>query len=324
MRKSILSIVIILFIITITIVAVISSRPCCDWFQLNNKSQFTSEVNGLSIALIKPTFTAAAYHKSFYKFYFLYSSIPLHARKNITSDLNLLSSPVYNLLTRSSSASSILYLTTHLRTPLPKSNTHVLTDEDVDGGSIFSVNGSNKYDILILGHQEYVTQKEYDNLKRFVANGGTMILLDGNVFYAEVKYDRNTQTITLVKGHGWAYNGKSAWKSVRERWANETSEWVGSNYFCLSCNVTFANNPFHYRHHEEQYLTNPNDQVLLNYSASVSKKQHMTVDPVIATYELNYQKGKVIALSIYSDDIIANSKFTKYFDSLLLQQLPMN
>ncbi len=80
----------------------------------------------------------------------------------------------------------MLYLTYHLRTPLPNSDTHVLTDADVDVGSIFFVNGTNKYDILILGHQEYVTQQEYDNLKRFVANGGTMILMDGNVLYAQV------------------------------------------------------------------------------------------------------------------------------------------
>ncbi|MDQ6864759.1 MAG: hypothetical protein M3044_13160, partial [Thermoproteota archaeon] len=182
-----------------------STRP---FLLLNNTPKFTAEFKGLNIALIKPTFTAAAYHASFYKFYFVHS-IPLHARKNITSDLNLLSSPVTNLLTRSSSASTIVYLTDHMRTALPKSNTHVLTDEDVNNGGIFFVNGSNKYHILILGHQEYVTQQEYHNLKRFVANGGTMILMDGNVFYAEVKYDRNTHTITLVKGHGWAYNGKS-------------------------------------------------------------------------------------------------------------------
>ena len=30
----------------------------------------------------------------------------------------------------------------------------------------------------------------------------------------------------------WAFNGKSAWKSVDERWKNETSQWVGSNYLC--------------------------------------------------------------------------------------------
>lgn len=78
------------------------------------------------------------------------------------------------------------------------SNISVITDADVDKGLIFtkssnlenfSNNNNNAYDVIILGHQEYVTQKEYDNLRKFVANGGTMIILDGNVFYAEVRYD---------------------------------------------------------------------------------------------------------------------------------------
>jgi Na+/H+ antiporter NhaD/arsenite permease-like protein len=110
-------------------------------------------------------------------------------------------------------------------------NITLLTDADVDKDIIFennnddnsvsannnsstSNNGINAYDVIILGHQEYVTQKEYYNLKRFVGNGGTMIVLDGNVFYAEVRYDENTQIVTLVKGHSWAYNGRSAWRSV--------------------------------------------------------------------------------------------------------------
>jgi hypothetical protein len=81
MRKSILSFVI--------IVVGIAGR-----FVSNNIPKFNGEfVKVLNIALIKPTFTAAAYNKAFYKFYFLYSSIPSHARKNITSDLNLLSFP---------------------------------------------------------------------------------------------------------------------------------------------------------------------------------------------------------------------------------------
>ena len=320
MRKSILSFIIIIFIvILVAAIIIVVARP---WFLSNNKSNFITSgpfVRGLSIALIKPTFTAAAYHASFYKFYFVHPTIPLHARKNITSDLNLLSSPVYNLLTRSSSASMIVYLTNHMRTALPNSITHVLNDEDVDNGDIFLANGSNKYDILILGHQEYVTQQEYDNLKRFVANGGTMILMDGNVFYAEVKYDRNTHTITLVKGHGWAFNGKSAWRSVGERWAQETSQWIGSNYLCFSCNVTFANNRFQFKHHEEQYLTNPNDLILMNYNASIANKDSKPTKILVATYTLNYKKGKVIVLGIYSDDIIANNKFSRYFDSLLLR-----
>jgi hypothetical protein len=43
---------------------------------------------------------------------------------------------------------------------------------------------------------------------------------------------------------------------------------------------------------------------------------------IIATYELIYQKGKVIALGIYADDIITNNKFDKYFDNLLLRYAP--
>jgi hypothetical protein len=222
----------------------------------------------------------------------------------------------------------------------------MLTDADVDASNIFTTkNKSNKYDILVIGHQEYVTQQEYDNLRQFVSHGGTMIILDGNIFYAEVKYDRNTHTITLVKGHGWAFNGRSAWKSIAERWKYETSQWAGSNYLCYSCSIIFDNDPFEYKHHEEQYITNPNDVVLFNYNASMpshddndnnrpslvpstssssqllisSKGDDITTKRIIATYELRYQRGKVIALGIYADDIITNNKFDKYFDNLLLR-----
>jgi hypothetical protein len=215
----------------------------------------------------------------------------------------------------------MVYLLNNLKWLTSESNITVLTDADVDSGSIFMRNnGSNVYDVLILGHQEYVTQQEYDNLKRFVADGGTMILMDGNVFYAQVKYDRETDTITLIKGHNWAFNGKSAWKSVNERWANETSQWVGSNY--ISGLSGFAHDPFGYRPHEEQYVTNPNDIILLNYNVSLPKYLQPAAKYVIATYELNYQRGKVIALGIYSDDIISNGKFDRYLDSLLLQYAP--
>ncbi len=294
------------------------------FFLLNNKSNFISRgpfVKGPSIALIRPTFTGAAYHKSFYKFYFIYVSLP-HVRKNVTTDLNLLSSKVTNQTTKSSSNYTFNYLPGHLKKILPNSNIHVLTDADADYGSIFFKNGTNKYDVVILGHQEYETQREYDNLKRFVANGGTMILLDGNVFYAQVKYNSKTHTITLVKGHGWAFNGKSAWRSVGERWPNETLQWVGSNYLCYSCNVTFGNNPFNYKHHEEQYVPpccSTGDRILWNYKASITKKDSKPEKILIATYERNYKKGKVIALGIYSDDLMTNKKFINFLDSLLLR-----
>ena len=303
---------------------------------VNTKKKLTPKLAGrggdtvkkFNIALIKPTFTAAAYDNSFYKFYLLFSHIP--AVTNVTTHLNLLSNKVPKQLTPSSSALSMSFLPHHLKLLLPKSTIDVLNDADVDRGSIFLKNGitnNNKYDVLIIGHQEYVTQSEYDNLKQFVANGGTLIVLDGNVFYAQVRYDRNTDFVTLVKGHGWTFNGKSAWKSVNERWKKETSDWLGSNYLCYSCKITFLDNPFGYKHHEEQYITNTKAKILMNYEAKVitSNKKIMIsqvpiAKPVIATYQLNYQRGKVIVLGIYSSDIISNSKFDKFFDGLLLQQ----
>src|SRR5215216_1792410 len=51
-----------------------------------------------------------------------------------------------------------------------------ITDKEVHEGDIFDSDGNNAYDILFLFHQEYVTQAEYDNLKKFVVqNGGTIV-----------------------------------------------------------------------------------------------------------------------------------------------------
>ena len=233
----------------------------------------------------------AAYDNSFYIFYTLNANT---TAKNVTAYLNLLSSKVIanqNLTdftpepTRGSSttnnnillSTSIMSnLSKHLKWLTPESNITVLTDADIDNNSkIFKGDGNNAYDTIILGHQEYVTQKEYDNLKKFVANGGILFLMDGNTFYARVKYDTNTHTITLDKGHGWAFNGKSAWRSVNETWANETSQWVGSNYLCYSCDLRFTNNPFEYNHHEEQYITNPKAKILLDYNATLVAKSNI-------------------------------------------------
>jgi hypothetical protein len=52
---------------------------------------------------------------------------------------------------------------------------------------------------------------------------------------------------------------------------------------------------------------------MLDYNASLPSSLQ-PAKYVIATYELNYQKGKVIALGLYSDDIIANGKFDRSLD----------
>jgi hypothetical protein len=273
-------------------------------------------MNEPKIALVFPTFTAAAYDHAFYKFY--RKHINTRYGQNVTEDLNLLSTKVKNEVSPNASGPSMLFMIAHLENLVPHLNLEILTDQDVDDGCTFLNGRNNAFDLIILGHQEYVTQKEYANLKKFVANGGIMILLDGNVFFAEVKYDRNTDNITLVKGHSWAFNGKSAWRSISERWEEETKQWVGSNYFSVSA-AKFLNDPFEYLHHEEQSVTNPRDNILLDYKLTMPADNNTgTKKMMVAAYELGYLKGKVISLGIYSDDIIRNLKFDKYFDNLVL------
>jgi hypothetical protein len=278
----------------------------------------TNEFRESTIALIKPTFTDAAYDNKFYNFYTKYSNVP--SKANVTTDLNLLNSKITNYQSGSvNNVFAMLELIKVMEWIDHKTKVDILSDSEVDKGKIFdSKNNSNLFDVIILGHQEYVTQSEYDNLKKFVSNGGTMIILDGNVFYAEVRYFDNNNTISLVKGHGWAYNGKSAWKSIDERWKDETRDWVGSNYFCYKCVKKFKDNPFKYKAHEEQYISNPKDMVLLNYNP-VELQNTSDKNTTIATYELKYGRGTVISMGIYSDDIIHNGKFDRFFDNLIVK-----
>jgi hypothetical protein len=62
------------------------------------------------------------------------------------------------------------------------------------------------------------------------------------------------------------------------------------------------------------FLSEYYDLLLLNNSNASNIRR-----VPIAAYELNFQKGKVVALGIYSEDIITDLKFKQFFDSLMLK-----
>ncbi len=192
-----------------------------------------------------------------------------------------------------------------------------LTDADVHEGKIFTEDKKNAYDVLILFHNEYVTQSEYDNLKQFVIDGGTIIFTEANELFAEVSYNKTSDSITLVDGHFWKFDGKFAKPSVGERWLKENKEWKGSNFLDVATNnVLFRNNPFNYTHVEENYVTNPNAKILIDFQAFNITEPFS--DATVAAYMLNYGSGKVINLGLWTHTLVENKEFLEYFDNVVL------
>ena len=273
----------------------------------------------IRLAFVKQSFTVAAYSywsggNAFYKFYRTFDSVK--PGLNVTKNLQWLTTLPIDSLNETKLTPARVYPMLSLLGDLGNQKLNysvdIIDDVYVDSGKIFLTNGSNAFDILLLGHQEYVTQHEYDNLKRFVFNGGTIIALDGNIFYAEVKYDERSHEVTLIKGHSWAYDGVSAWRDVSERWEKDLPSWIGGlTVVCSNCNESeFANNPFNYSNFEEQYIANSNDKIIFDYKYS---------DPLhkVSTYELKFGKGYVFVLGIYSDHVIRNPKFIAFFNTLV-------
>ena len=277
-----------------------------------------------SAAFVDPSFTSAAYNvDGFYSFYAKYRNVT--AGQNITSDLNYMTADIPGIPDRASFAP----LVEIVKNFVPDYEVTIITDTDVNDGLIFARDGEsvnfeqNAFDVLFLLHNEYVTQQGYDNFRRFVSNGGVLVFLDANFFYAEVSYDEEYCTATLVKGHDWEFDGKSVRKSVAERYFNETREWVGSNFLIndITDPVTFENNPYNASHFEENYLTNPRANIIHDYEMKIGNDYEghpSDANKVIATYELGSGSGKVIVLGTYAENEASNPLFHEFFEKVVL------
>jgi len=70
-----------------------------------------------------------------------------------------------------------------------------ITDMDIDKNPLIL----QKYDKIILLHNEYVTKKMFDA----ITNHPKVIYLYPNALYAEIETDYQENTITLIRGHGF-------------------------------------------------------------------------------------------------------------------------
>ena len=176
----------------------------------------------LRLAFLNPTFTYGAYqNNSFYNFYTKYYPIAKPS-SIITLDLNLInnkkipSAPFYFYNQAADGPPGIPYsgfihkLADTVAHLAPKSNITFINDQDIEFGKLFYSDGRNAFDVIFLVHEEYATQTGYNSLKRFVSQGGTLVFTVSNVLTVEVKYNRQNDSITLVKGHEFEFDGKVA------------------------------------------------------------------------------------------------------------------
>lgn len=128
--------------------------------------------------VIIPVFTASAYLQ--HQFYDYFGG---------QCDIKCLTTPVYSQIplgyTASGKAADVLQTLGY----------YTVTDIDVDKNpEILS-----QYDKVIVLHNEYVTQNEFDA----ITSHPHVIYLYPNALYAKVYADYTTNTITLVRGHGY-------------------------------------------------------------------------------------------------------------------------
>lgn len=291
------------------------------------QTEIISPQTRFNVALVEQSFTNAAYRDGgFYNFYAKYGFPPTGTE--ITKDLDMLTStlpkgPFRTWDQKESEEDSPLqdnyfvFMEEEVRKVLPDSRISKIKDEDVHRGKIFDSNGNNLYDLIILFHQEYVTNEEYQNFKKFVENGGTIFFSMSNLFTVEVTYSEQTNSIRFVKGHDWEFDGKIAKPSVAERWADETKNWAGSNFLPdpTFIPITYPDNPFDYRHIEEQYISNPKDTILLDFQANYPKGHKF--NPTVASYELNHGKGKVISSSIWASSVRTSPNLLSFYENII-------
>lgn len=296
-------------------------------------SSTVSSENELRVAVVKPIFSDTAYSSAFYNFYWKYG----HSNEPyITTDLDWLNVTVKSGWQWSTGLHTFLNSPKARLAGVGLCESVALIDEiNVTMGALFQ-DGRRAYDAVILGFTEYVTAEEYIAYRRFVETGGTLIIMDACNFLAEVKYHPSGSPeepgyLSLVKGHGWEFNGTHAWKSDFHRWPEENRNWVGSNFWTywsgqhydyffantshpisdyIRCNYG-ENIKSPYGAHEENKLENLTNTEIIGYWHF--KNPNEAPDEPIAAYQHWYGSGSVFHSGIMASDVISSVEFMQAF-----------
>jgi hypothetical protein len=154
--------------------------------------------------------------------------------------------------------------------------------------------------------------------------------MDACNFLAQVRYYPPTNGmpayLSLVKGHGWEFNGTLARKSVYARWPDENTNWIGGNYWHFwggmhyDCLIANASNPIsanlrstygqniqtRYGAHEENLLQNLTDSEVIGYWHLINPAEYP--GQPIAAYQHKYMNGSVFHSGIMASDRVSQEE----------------
>jgi hypothetical protein len=284
------------------------------------------------VALVQPVFTSTPYSQYKYGSFYAFFSKYLHTPGNITSDLGLLNTSLTSAMKYyqgwGQSYSLFQFISSRAAADcglVVGRNVRVVTDVNVSDGALFGFGGVRAYDVVIVGFSEYVTAQEYSQLERFVASGGRLAVISSDDFEVKVAYSQRTGSEAFVLGHGYAFNGKTAWHSVDNAWEAQDTNWFGSSKCCFysiqyhgaqvngstqlgsRLRTAFGDTLFAgYSSHEENAVRNLTDtKVVATFGIQGSS--------VVAAYIHGYGLGTVVCLCVFGTDIIGSDPSAQYF-----------
>lgn len=170
------------------------------------------------VVFVYPIFTQAAYGKNgFYDFY--------ENRCGAACLTVPIPEKIKAIYSSSAKGANVLHLL----------NYSFMTDIDIDQNPDIL----NNYDKVILLHNEYVTQKEFDA----IIHHPHVIFLYPNALYAKVKVNYDKNTITLLRGHGFPqpqiHNGFDfQYDNSKYEYNYDCTDWTfykKGNYTMLNC-----------------------------------------------------------------------------------------
>ena len=188
------------------------------------------------VVVIKPVLTTTPYSArytgsdSFYSFYVKYKNTT--KGEAVGTDLDWLRTPVSAASKFNDGWGTMLpvfkFMSGALTDSCGNPGFSVLSDVDVDGGSLFS-DGTRKYDVAVLGKSEYVTSGELAQLTQFASSGGRLVLMDSDDFQVEVKLGLcPTLCEFFVNGHGWTSTGQAVHTQVWNAFPGADASLIGS------------------------------------------------------------------------------------------------